>query len=292
MMAVAAAASAGAGVFLLWTAVVFGGRPGRLQTAGVARPQPRWRTWLAEADLADVRLAHLVGLCLGAGVLGALVGYAIFGGVAPALVAGACVAAAPLASLRARRRARTAAAQDCWPRLIEEIRLQTGSLGRSVPHALFDVGQRAPAELRPAFEAARREWLLSTDFPRTLAVLKHRLADPTADATCETLLVAHELGGAGLDRRLADLAADRHLDVLHRKDAVARQAGVRFARRFTLLVPLGMAGVGLTLGPGRAAYATTGGQLLAATGIVLVLACWLWAGHLLRLPTPQRVLDR
>ena len=101
-----------------------------------------------------------------------------------------------------------------------------------------------PSALRPAFAAAQREWLLSTDFARTVAVLKAGLADPTADAACETLLVAHEVGGADLDRRLRALADDRTLDVQGRKDARSRQAGVRFARRFVLLVPLGMAMVG------------------------------------------------
>ena len=54
-------------------------------------------------------------------------------------------------------------------------------------------------------------------------------ADPTADATFETLLVAHELGGTDLGRRLTDLASDRLADVHARKDARARQAGARFA---------------------------------------------------------------
>ena len=134
-------------------------------------------------------------------------------------------------------------------------------MGRSIPQALFEVGRRGPVELRAAFEAAHREWLISTDFERTLAVLKARLADPTADATCETLLIAHELGGTDLDRRLEALIDDRVHDAQGRKDARAKQSGVRFARRFVLLVPLGMALAGMSVGDGRAAYQTASGQL-------------------------------
>ncbi len=75
--------------------------------------------------------------------------------------------------------------------MLEEIRILTSSVGRSIPQALFEVGRRAPVELRPAFEAAHREWLLTTDFESAVSVLKAALADPTADAACETLLVAH-----------------------------------------------------------------------------------------------------
>jgi len=89
--------------------------------------------------------------------------------------------------------------------------------------------RRAPEELRPAFVTAEREWLLSTDFPRTVSTLKERLADPTADATLETLLVAYDVGGSDLERRLAALVEDRVQDLQGRKDAYAKQAGVRFA---------------------------------------------------------------
>ncbi|MGV3758680.1 MAG: type II secretion system F family protein, partial [Actinomycetota bacterium] len=176
-------------------------------------------------------------------------------------------------------------------RLLEELRLLTSSLGRSVPQALVEVGRRAPEELRPAFAAAEREWLLSTDFTRTVAVLKARLADPTADAACETLLVAHEVGGSDLDQRLAALIEDRVQDAQGRKDARAKQAGARFARRFVLVVPAGMALAGMSIGTGRAAYQTPTGQVLVVAAIGMVVACWIWAGRIMALPEERRVFD-
>ena len=168
----------------------------------------------------------------------------------------------------------------------------TGALGRSVPQALFEVGLRAPDELRPAFEAAHREWLLSTDFGRTVTVLKARLADATTDMVCETLLVAHELGGSEIDRRLEALAEDRSQDCQGRKDARSRLAGARFARRFVLIVPLGMALAGMSIGDGRDAYRSPTGQVLVMVAIGVVVLCWLWASRVMRLPTEQRVFQR
>jgi tight adherence protein B len=233
------------------------------------------------AEVAGARAALAVGAGAGAFVL--------FGGIVPPLVAGAFGATVPAASQRARRQQRRAEAREAWPRMVEEIRLLTGSLGRSIPQALLEVGRRAPAEMRTAFTAAEREWLLTTDFARTITILKAGLADPTADAACETLLVAHEVGGTDLDRRLAALVEDRIQDVQGRKDAQAKQAGVRFARRFVLVVPLGMAVAGLSIGTGRAAYGTLAGQSLVALGLVVVAGCWWWAGRLLQLPEEERV---
>src|SRR5262245_56298716 len=261
-----------------------------------AAPAPARRRrlpdWLVQAGLADVDPRELAGVTAALVAGGAAAGYLVFGAAVPALVLGACAGAAPVASYRVRLKERRAAAQEAWPRLIEEIRILTSSLGRSVPQALFEAGRRAPASLTPAFAAAQREWLLSTDFERTVAILKAGLADPTADAACETLLVAHEVGGTDLDRRLDALIEDRVLDVQGRKDARAKQAGVRFARRFVLLVPLGMALAGTSVGTGRAAYRTPLGQLMVTAALVMVAGCWWWAGRLLRLPEPERVFPR
>jgi len=283
------------GVYLLYTATTFGWAglaPGPARRRDRIRARDRVTDWLAQAGLSDVRLSELAAVMAVLAAVGGGAAFALFGGIVPGLVTGAFAATIPVASWRHQREQRLHRAREAWPRMIEEIRLQTGSLGRSVPQALLDVGKRGPDELRTAFVAAEREWLISTDFARTCAVLKSRLADPTADATCETLLVAHEIGGTDLDRRLASLVEDRIQDLHGRKDARAKQAGVRFARRFVLAVPVGMALAGLSIGSGRTAYETAGGQAAVAAGILSVIGCWLWAGRLLRLPEEERVFHR
>jgi len=216
---------------------------------------------------------------------------AIFGVGLSTLLIGGCAATAPAAIWRKRRAKARAIARESWPRFIEELRVLTGSVGRSIPQALLEVGLRGPVELRGAFQAAQREWSLTTDFERTIHVLKDRLADPTADATFETLLVATQVGG-DIDSRLAALAEDRRQDLLGRKAADAQQAGARLARVFVILVPAGMALAGLSVGNGSGAYRSPIGQVLVSVGIALIIACWLWASRIMRLPEAQRVFDR
>ena len=244
---------------------------------------------LDQAGLADVSLAQLAATSVTAAVAAGVLGLVTLGAAVPALALAGLGAFAPVGLIRRRRRRQLEEAREAWPAMIEEVRLLCTSVGRSIPQALFEVGRRAPDELRPAFEAAHREWLISRDLTTTTELLRDLLADPTADATCETLLIAHQLGGSDLDRRLAALAEDRRQDLLDRKDARSRQAGVRFARRFVLLVPLGMALVGLSIGDGRAAYQSALGQLLALGALGVLCACWVWSGRILRLPNETRV---
>ncbi|MFU8839619.1 MAG: type II secretion system F family protein [Nitriliruptoraceae bacterium] len=281
------------GVFLVYTAVAFGWRGvGVSPGLGQVRRRPRLQDLLVQAGLDRTRLVELVAVEAVLFTVAAAFGYAVYGGIPAALAAGLAAAAIPVVSARNRRRARLAKAREAWPRMLEEIRLQVVTLGRSIPQALLTVGARGPEELRPAFALAQREWLLSTDLDRTLEVLKAHLADPTADAVCETLLIAHEVGGTDVDRRLRALIDDRIEDLQGRKDARAKQAAVRFARWFVLVVPIGMALVGLSIGDGRAAFQTATGQLWVLIAFAMMAGCWLWAGQLLRLPEEERVFVR
>ncbi|MEO0492159.1 MAG: hypothetical protein AAF081_01950 [Actinomycetota bacterium] len=292
MTALIISAAAALGVYWLYTAVVFGWRGFGFGPAVTRRAVVERRdvdAWLRQAGLEDVDRREFAAVVVMLFVLGAVVGFAAFGGVVPAVVLGGFVASFPVASYRVRRQARRQRAQEAWPRMIEEIRVQTASMGRSIPNALFDVGRRGPEELRPAFEAAHREWLLTTDFPRTVSVLKDRLADPSADMATETLLIAYELGGTDLDRRLEALADDRLQDMQGRKDARSRQAGARFARIFVLAVPAGMALAGMSIGNGRSAYQSTTGQLVVLVALAMVIGCWTWAGQVMKLPEQKRV---
>jgi tight adherence protein B len=303
LTALIASVVCGYGAYMIVTAIVFGwrglGAGPRSRAAGVASTTGpvataalvgRTRQWLVQAGLDELGPAEFCTVIGGLVVAGTLIGALVFGAALPALVTGVLLATLPVAGYRRRREARRRQAQEAWPRLIDQIRVLTGSAGRSIPQALFEIGRDAPGEMRPAFAAAHREWLLSTDFARTLAVLEDQLADPVADATCETLLIAHELGGADLERRLDDLAADRRADVQDRKDAVAKQAGVRFARRFVLIVPAGMALVGLSVGTGRTAYETPAGQIVVVVALAMIAVCWLWSARIMRLPDERRVL--
>ena len=281
------------GVHLVWTAVAFGWRgraPAAAGAAGGRRSSPRLRfqDYLVQAGVDRLGAREFLAATAAMFVLGSLLGLALFNPAA-AVVIGLATATFPVLSANARRIRRLDRARDSWPRMIEEIRLQAVSLGRSIPQALFAVGDRAPEEMRTGFEAARREWLMSTDFDRTLGVLKAQLADPTADAVCETLLIAHEVGGTDIDRRLQALLDDRILDLQGRKDARARQAGARFARIFVLVVPLGMAVVGQSIASGRAAYQGTGPTVAITVALGIIALCWWWAGRLMRLPGDQRV---
>jgi tight adherence protein B len=288
LVAIVAATAAAVGTWMILDRHPDGERAG---PGPLARLDRRATAMLRQGGLDDVSSTQFASTVLATGTTVAVAASLVLGVGLPALALGLLAAAVPVTTWRGRRRAARAAARDQWPRLIEELRLLTGPLGRPIPQSLLEVGMRGPSELRPAFRAAQREWSLSTDFERTVAVIKERLADPTADATCETLLVIHEVGG-DLDRRLQALAEDRRRDLRDRQESEAKQAGARVARLFVVLVPAGMAVAGLNVGDGAAAYRSATAQVVVLVGLAIVAACWWWAGRIMALPDEDRVFDR
>lgn len=291
LIAFVLAVVAGYGTFLLFTSLSLGWTGLGVSPRPFARRRGRvdLAALLRQAGLERVGVSEFLATTAVLVGVGALLGWAVFGGFIAPVFIGLAVAWLPVGAARARRATRREQAREAWPRMLEELRLQVVSLGRSVPQGLFTVGARGPDELRPAFDAARREWVMSTDFERTLDVLRARLADATADVVCETLLIAHEVGGTDVDKRLRALISDRIADLEGRKDARAEQAAARFARAFVLIVPIGMALVGLSIGTGRAAYATTLGQIGVLVALGMIALCWLWASRMLRMPVERRV---
>lgn len=293
MTPVVLAVLASYGTYLVVTGMAYGWEglgPG--PSLGGSGRRSRRRT--VRAVLLDIgvevhRPVALLGAVVAAAAAAGAASWLLFGGTLPPIVGLGAGAVAPVLGARSARERRLAAASEHWPRLIDEMRLRATSLGRALPAAVFEAAASAPREMQQAFEDARREWLLSTDFERTLGVLARGLRDPAADTVCETLLVAHEVGGSEVERVLVALAQDRKEDLEARKDARSRQAGARFARSFTLVVPLGMALVGMSIGRGRAAYASPLGQLLVVVGLAVIGACWVWAGRIMRLPVERRV---
>jgi tight adherence protein B len=285
------AALAGVGTYLLVTRAAPEARRSTGPWRSRAELRRHLRLLMDQAGLEQVSPAQF---CVASALVGVAAGAAtaaVFGPGFPAVLVGIAASVLPAVGWRTARSRRRRAASEAWPRLIEELRVLTGAAGRSIPQALLEVGLRGPDELRPAFAAAQREWALTTDLERTVTVLKTQLADPTADAACETLLVAAEVGG-DIDSRLAALAEDRRQDLADRRDAAAKQSGARFARAFVIVVPAGMALAGLSVGDGRAAYQTGQGQLLVALGLFVMAACWWWSGHIMRLPEQERVFGR
>jgi tight adherence protein B len=152
----------------------------------------------------------------------------------------------------------------------------------ALPTACVLAGRSAPEPIRTGFERAERTWGLTTDFDRSMDSLATGANDPTTRLVCAALTVLGTASTSDLPDRLDRLTRDRRRDADAHREAAARMAGARFSRRFVLIVPVGLALAGQSIGAGRAAYGTATGQVAVVVGIAVTGVCWHWSGVMLR----------
>ncbi len=266
--------------------------------AFTAPPAPRRARGRVRADVADLLVqagatgvspGGLAAVCATCGVAALLVGLAVTR--APAIAACFALMAtyAPLALVRARARRRRAALRGLWPEVVDHLASGIRA-GMSLAEAVGQVGERGPAELRPAFRAFAEDYRASGRFGDCLDLLKARLADPVGDRVVEALRLARDVGGSDLGRLLRTLSAFLRADARSRGELEARQSWTVNGARVAVAAPWAVLALLATRPEAVSAYNTASGTAVLAVGGAASLVAYRLMLRIGRLPEDERVL--
>jgi tight adherence protein B len=276
----------GVGLLLIWRS-----GPGR---AG-STPRSRWITGsgrtelLRQAGVDGVGAAQLIGAQVLCSLIAAGAVLLITSTLSVAVCFGAFGFFVPTAILRRMRRRRRAALRELWPEAVDNLASAVRA-GMSLPEGLAALGERGPAELRPAFARFGTAYRASGRFGGCLDALKQDLADPVGDRVCETVRVARQVGGSDLGTVLRTLSELLRSDARTRAELETRQGWIVNAARLAVAAPwlvlllLGTQSETLT------AYDSPGGVLLLGIGAAVCLVAYRIMLRIGRLPEDQRVL--
>jgi tight adherence protein B len=196
----------------------------------------------------------------------------------------------PIVILRRMRRRRLVALRELWPEAVDNLASAVRA-GMSLPEGLSALGERGPAELRPAFARFGTAYRASGRFGECLDALKDDLADPVGDRVCETVRVAREVGGSDLGTVLRTLSELLRSDARTRAELETRQGWIVNAARLAVAAPwlvlllLGTQSETLT------AYDSPSGTLLLGTGAAICVVAYRVMLRIGRLPEDRRVLQ-
>ena len=196
---------------------------------------------------------------------------------------------APLAGVRARARRRRSLVRDLWPEAVDHLTSGIRA-GLSLPEALSQLGERGPAELRPAFVAFGEDYRATGRFLQCLERLKEHLADPVADRIIEALRITRDVGGSDLGRLLRTLSAFLRDDARTRSELEARQSWTVNAARLAVAAPWIVLVLLSTRPEAVAAYNTTTGVLVLVSGAAASVVAYRVMVRIGRLPEETRVL--
>lgn len=260
------------------------------------RTAPRRASWrartqdlLIQAGAPAVSPGSLVATCAMAGLMAGLVVVVISASPTIAVCFAAMAAAAPYVVVQSRARKRRAELRTLWPEVVDDL-VSGIRAGLSLPEALTAVGERGPAELRPAFQRFGEDYRATGRFAESLELLKARLADPVADRIIEALRLTRDVGGTDLGRLLRTLAQFLREDLRTRGELEARQSWTVAAARLAVAAPWVVLAM-LSTRPGTAdAFNTTVGAVVLAAGAASSLIAYRLMLRIGRLPEEARVL--
>ncbi|TAM81166.1 MAG: type II secretion system protein F [Jatrophihabitans sp.] len=276
----------GLGLLLIWRS---GPRAPRRRATGPRTPgraELLRQAGLPGVGPAQLYLAQLAGaLCGSAAVLvltGSLAVAACFAGFGAAL---------PVVLVRRLRRRRVDALRQVWPEAIDHLASAVRA-GMALPEGLSALAVRGPVELRPAFASFGAAYRASGRFGECLDLLEDDLADPVGDRVCETLRVAHEVGGSDVASVLRALSELLRSDARTRAELETRQAWVVTAARLAVAAPWAVLVLLGTRSSSLHAYDSPTGSVLLAVGAAVCVLAYRVMLRIGRLPEDRRVLQR
>jgi tight adherence protein B len=195
----------------------------------------------------------------------------------------------PTVVLRRMRRKRQVALRELWPEAVDNLASAVRA-GMSLPEGLSALAVRGPAELRPAFGRFATAYRASGRFGDCLDRLEADLADPVGDRVCETMRVAHEVGGSDVGSVLRMLSELLRSDARTRAELETRQGWIVNAARLAVAAPWVVLLLLGTRSTTLHAYDSGGGALLLVVGAVVCLVAYRMMLRIGRLPEDRRVL--
>lgn len=182
---------------------------------------------------------------------------------------------------------------EFWPSYLDRTRSKIISSSRALPYIFFDqefIGSTFEDELlRPG----RREFENSGDIQKAIVAIWKNADHNITNLVCSSLYDIRGATTSQVETHLNTIAetirAHNSLD----NEARAKLAGVRTTRAFILIIPIGMALVGLSFAGSIKPFLLPSSIVQEAFAASVLIGCWLWSSNLMKFPSwPVRKFDK
>lgn len=278
MVTLLASAATAAVAGLIAARVLTRTRDGRRRRKAISAPVPGL----------DVTRLQFWAIVIGAGAVTFLIVYAFTGLVAVSFVPAVVVATMPKAYLVRKRAQRLARIHESWPDGLRDILASVRS-GASLPSAIENLALFGPEPLREAFQGFD-VYSRSLGVVPALEMVKHDLADPTADRIIEVLILAYERGGAVVPEILEDLAEATTRDLWTMEQIRSEALEQKINSRVVFVLPwIVLVAMTSRSGAFRDFYSSSAGVMVVALGGVMSMIGVAIASRLGAQPVEPRV---
>ncbi len=176
--------------------------------------------------------------------------------------------------------------EAAWPAYLERTRSKMLASSRSLAYVIFEEGPADSPFLEEVLTAGGREFENSGDLMSALkAALKVGDGEEITSYVCESLLDTLGSTSAQVESQLSTISETVRARNELKRETYSRLAGVRTARVFIAIIPLGMATAGVAFAGSAQPFMSSSSLLLILAAFAVVAGCWAWSSNLMNFPT-------
>ncbi len=173
-----------------------------------------------------------------------------------------------------------------WPWYLERVRSKMLASSRSVAYVFFEEDVPDFQFLGKLLHEGRREFENSGNLTKSLeTVWEMGEGEETTSYVCESLLDTLGSTSSQIENQLAIISSTIRSRNELRQETHSRLAGVRTARTFIVIIPLGMALAGVSFAGSLRPFLSPSSLLQLLAGLAITVLCWYWSSRLMAFPS-------
>lgn len=176
-----------------------------------------------------------------------------------------------------------------WSSYLDQVRGKMLASSRALSYVFYDQSFTGSVFLRELLDHGKREFENSGDLEKSFQTIWHFANDETTNYVCSSLCETLEGTSSQIERQLMVISSVLRSRNSIEHEANSRLAGVRTARVFIVIIPIGMALAGISFAGSTAPFLTKGAIFQVSIAAAILAICWYWSSRLMSFPkTPTR----
>lgn len=171
-----------------------------------------------------------------------------------------------------------------WPGYLDQVRAKMLTSSRALSYVFYDESFAGSAFLRELLDQGKREFENSGDLEKSFLTIWRFANNETTNYVCSSLWEV--LGGTSsqIEQQLMLISSVLRSRNALEHEANSRLAGVRTARAFIVIIPVGMALAGISFAGATAPFLTKPAILQILIALAILAMCWYWSSRLMSFP--------
>ena len=183
------------------------------------------------------------------------------------------------------RRLRRLELAASWTGYLDQTRAKMLTTSRSLSYVLFEQDSASSPFLAELIQQGRREFENSGDLEKALQAVWYAGEDEeVTNYVCSALCDSLGSTSSQIENQLSLISSTVRSRNELKQETMSRLAGVRTARAFIVIIPIGLGLAGTSFAGSISPFLTAASVVQMLTAMAILTLCWFWSNRLMTFP--------